>query len=302
MPSERKPLRFVSLQSEMRKRMQELRQSKPELYSTGLNSLDTRLRGGVAPGEMVVVGAATSHGKTLFGMQFSYEISSAGAAVLVVSEEMTPRTLAERGILSATETEQSEWGGNYWESVFDDVIAWEESHAGQILIPEIPCHSTTRTVEAIEQAVAHFHIRAVVVDYLQLLTAAGQSRYEQVSNVSRALKQAAVEFNIVVIALAQLNRTVDKEAKGVPAIWHLSDSGQIERDADVILLLQWPHRTNREYQPANEYRIIVGKNRNRGIHGDNAIELRIEPMRQRIVEKEITEHRNYRPEFAGEPF
>lgn len=276
--------------------MQELRDQPPELYSTGLPSVDAVLAGGVAPGEMVVVGAATSHGKTLFGMQFAYEISRTGAAVLVVSEEMTPRTLAERGILSATEIEQQDWR-SHWDAVFDDVVTWEDGHAGQILIPEIPCHSVARTFEAVEQAAAHFHVRAVVVDYLQLLTAAGQTRYEQVSNVSRSLKQAAVEFNVVVIALAQLNRTVDKEARGVPAIHHLSDSGQIERDADVVLLLQWPHRTNRDYQPANEYRVIVGKNRNRGIRGDACVELRIEPMRQRITERTAKQFANYEPAF-----
>jgi replicative DNA helicase len=298
MPRESSAVRFVSLQAKMRSVMAGLRERERVLYQTGIGKIDHALGGGITPGELCVVGASTSHGKTLFGLQWSYCISLAGHPVLIVSEEMNCDTLAERAILQATETEQQDWRQK-WDGVFDDVVDWEDAHRGAIMVPEVPVHSIDRAVDAIEQAVEHFGVKAVIVDYLQLLSAHGQTKYEQVSNVSRQLKQAAVEFNVAVVALAQLNRTVDTANKGIPQIHHLSDSGQIERDADVVLLLQWPHRTDRTYQPANEYRVFVAKNRNRGIRGDATIILRIYPMRQMISEPEITDHRNYHPEFAA---
>jgi replicative DNA helicase len=278
--------------------MVDLKDHEPAIYATGLPSVDSVLGGGFAPGELVIVGASTSHGKTLVGLQLGYNASLFGHTVLIVSEEMTPQTLADRGILAATEIPQADWRSK-WDEVFDDVVRWEDQHAGDIMLPPVPCHSITKTVVTIAEAVVHYGIKIAIVDYLQLLSASGTTKYEQVSNVSRELKQAAVEHNIAVVALAQLNRSPDKEGNGIPKIHHLSDSGQIERDADVILLLQWPHRTNRDYQPANEYRVVVAKNRNRGIQGEPAIELRIEPMRQRIVDpkSDVKAHRNYRPEL-----
>ena len=280
----------------MRKRMAELRERDSEIYSTGWGKVDYALGGGIAPGELAIIGAATSHGKTLVALQMAYAASESGIVVLCVSEEMTPKTLADRAILAATEIETKDWR-IYWDRVFDDVVDWEESHAGKVMIPEVPCHSIQKARLAIAEAVEHYGVKIVIVDYLQLLSGPGQTRYEQVSNVSRELKQAAVEHGIAIYALAQLNRSVDTEAKGMPAIHHLCDSGQIERDADVILLLHWPHRTNSEYQPANEYRIIVGKNRNRGIRGERLVKLQIQPMRQRIVEPEASAMGGYEPAF-----
>lgn len=278
--------------------MAELREHDPEIFSTGWKKVDAVLGGGIAPGEMAIVGASTSHGKTLVALQMAYAASERGLGVLCVSEEMTPKTLADRAILAATEIESKDWRKS-WDRVFDDVVDWEESHAGKVMIPEVPCHSIQKVRLAMAEAVEHYGVKIAIVDYLQLLSGPGQSRYEQVSNVSRELKQAAVEHNIAVYALAQLNRSVDTEAKGMPAIHHLCDSGQIERDADVILLLHWPHRTNPEYQPANEYRIIVAKNRNRGVRGERLIKLQIQPMRQRVVEQEPASMSSYEPAFAA---
>jgi replicative DNA helicase len=287
--------------------MTDLRERDPVLYSTGIKLVDDGLGGGIAPGELAVVGASTSHGKTLFGLQIAYAAASRSHQSLIISEEMTAGTLAERGILHASEVEQSNWK-QHWEAVFDEVCKWEDAHPGKIQVPEVPVHTVDRAAEAIAQAVEHFGCKMVIVDYLQLLDAPGVTKYEQVSNVSRGLKQAAVEHSVAVVALAQLNRSVDKEAqtrgkesssdlKGIPQIHHLSDSGQIERDADIVMLLQWPHRTNANYQPANEYRVYLGKNRNRGIRGDRCIILQIHPLRQMITERETTDYHNYEPAF-----
>jgi replicative DNA helicase len=298
MSGESKAIQFVTLQAEMRKYMTDLREKDPKLYSTGLPCLDKVLAGGYAPGEVVVIAASTSQGKTMVGMQLAWAISEVGDNVLIVSEEMTSRALAERSIECASEVKQEEWR-NEWEPVFDEVIDWEERHPGKILLPAVPCHTVTRMQDTVDQAVAHFGVKAVVVDYVQLLHAPGNSRYEQVTNVSIAIKQIASEHSVSVIALAQFNKAA--EGEDMPAMHHIADSSQIPKDADVVLLCKWPGFVDKTFKDPYEYWIKCAKNRNRGIREGGAVSVRFEPMRQRLIDPKyvpVEEHSNYRPEFA----
>lgn len=263
--------------------MTKLRDGAPMLYSTGLKSLDKILGGGYAPGEVVCVAASTSHGKTMVALQLAWAASKAGLNVLVVSEEMTPNALAERAIETASEHEQSEWRKKL-DPVFDEVIKWEDSHPGKIFVPEVPCHSALRMLDTVAQAVVHFHVKVVVIDYIQLLSAPGGSRYEQVTNVSIATKQISTEHGVSVIALAQFNKQAEQEV--MPKMHQIADSSQIPKDADIVLICKWPWKSDNKFQPVNEYWIACQKNRNRGIRHGGAIKLRFEPMRQRLVEEQ----------------
>jgi replicative DNA helicase len=260
------------------------------LYSTGLKSLDELIGGGYAPGEVVVIAALTSHGKTMVGLQLAWAASNAGKSVLIVSEEMTVSVLAERAIETASERERSEWRDDI-DAVFNDVIGWEDKHPGKILVPSVPCHSAARMLETVSQAVVHFGVKIVVVDYLQLITAPGANKYEQVTNVSIAAKQMATEHGVAVIALAQFNKQAEQET--MPKMYQIADSSQIPKDADVVLICKWPWKSDHGFKDANEYWIACQKNRNRGIRGDGAIKLRFEPMRQRLTEQPLTERDNY---------
>ncbi|KAA8446958.1 DnaB-like helicase C-terminal domain-containing protein [Weissella paramesenteroides] len=108
--------------------------------------------------------------------------------------------------------------------------------------------------------------RVVVVDYLQLITSKGVSRYEQVSDISRRLKLAAMKHDVLLIALAQLNRAKAGEKKNRPQLTDLRDSGSIEQDADKVILL---HSDDyyQENVPSNvDLDLIVAKNRQGGQH------------------------------------
>jgi replicative DNA helicase len=96
----------------------------------------------------------------------------------------------------------------------------------------------------------------IVVDYLQLMSGPGQSRYEQVTNISAGLKTMAVELNCPVLALAQLNRQAADPSE-VPNLSDLRDSGAIEQDADVVMFIS--RDTTRE--DAHPTTITVAKNR-----------------------------------------
>lgn len=281
MSGESKPAEFVTLQNEMRKYATSLREARPLLYSTGLRSLDDVLGGGYQPGEVVVIAASTSQGKTMVGLQLAWEISRIGRNVLIISEEMTPQVLAERSIGTASNVEQEDWR-IYYDRVFDDVIAWEDSHPGKMMVPSVPCHTLVRTLDSVSQAVTHFKVKAVVVDYIQLISAPGGNRYEQVTNVSIAMKQIAAEYNVSVIALAQFNKSAESEE--MPAMHHIADSSQIPKDADVVLLCKWPWFVNNKFENKNEYWIKCAKNRNRGVRKGGAIKCHFDPVRQVLTD------------------
>ena len=123
-----------------------------------------------------------------------------------------------------------------------------------------------------------------MIDHAQLLQGNGRSRYEQVSHVSNTLREAASRLNVLLLALCQLNREVEKRSKFIPCVSDIRDAGTLEQDADVIMLLAWPHRVDPK-QPPNQYQIFVAKNRNRAIHQSLVI-CRFDPSRQTISESD----------------
>jgi replicative DNA helicase len=144
------------------------------------------------------------------------------------------------------------------------------------------CGSVDKAASAIDSVCQQHGCKIVAVDYAQLLRGHGSSRYEQVTSVSVAMKQAAVRNNIVLLLLCQLSREIEKRPDRQPKLSDLRDSGQIEQDADVVLFLQWPMRDDPNYRPLDEYRIYVVKNRNRCIRRSTVI-MRFAPDRQKLL-------------------
>lgn len=256
------------------------------------------LAGGVAPGEVAIVGARPSHGKTMFGLQWCYAVAAAGHPCLIISEEMTVRLLAQRATQTATTIDERDWSERA-DDVFEDVTAFFKPR--RPIIAAEGCRTAERAAQAITEARTHHGIRFAVVDYIQLLRGNGMGRYEQVSDCSMVLKAAAVENNVALVVLAQLNRECEKRPEFLPKLQDLKDSGQIEQDADVVLFLVWPWKIDAKNHPSI-FRVLGAKNRNRGIRGNGVVELVFDPARQIVTEKEpapITQHRNYQPDLAG---
>lgn len=291
---------FESLESAVRNRLADLRDKPLAMYPTGLESVDEMLGGGIAAGEYGIIGARTSHGKTMFLLQWAYNVALQGHPCLVISAEMTKAALADRCMQFCSETAAAEWStenGNA--QAFDDAMAFLTTGRRPILLAD-SCLHVDKVAAAISQAKTHHGCRFVVVDYLQRLRGCGNSRYEQVSYVSNMLASAAVENNVAVVAAAQLSRMSVTEAKEfVPKLHHLKESGDIEQDADVIAFLAWPWKLDTKNKPGI-YRIYGAKGRNRGIHGSGICELSFDPKHQRLSEREfgVTERPNYEPAFA----
>jgi replicative DNA helicase len=246
------------------------------LYTTGLPALDVSLSGGVARGEVTILAARPGIGKTLFGMQWAQHLASEGISVAFLSEEMTRLALGKRVVQNATAIDVLNWRDRI-DDLYEDIERhW--SHRKSIMVPVSKCRTYLHAAEYVEILSQQHSVEVIFVDYLQRLRGAGTGRYEEVTNGSIALASAAVEHNISLVCLAQLNRQTDHDDRP-PKFSDLRDSGQIEQDADNVLFLDWPLKRNPLHKPPRQYWIYVAKCRNRGVQ-KSQIEVRIDPIRQ----------------------
>ena len=222
-----------------------------DVVGTGLRDLDRALAGGLWPGQLVVLGARPSVGKSALALLLALEAArrceGTGGCVLYLSLEMPRRDLAARaGVLLGSDGSAPPLS---LQRVRDRALRDAEVHRyGRALgaVARLPLlvvdrrdlrPSAVRGL-ALRAAAQHGRVSLVVVDYLQLLRAEvrSDSREREVAEVSRALQALAGELGCPVLALSQLNRkAAEKERR--PTMADLRESGAIEQDADVILLL-----------------------------------------------------------------
>lgn len=250
------------------------------LMETGIPDLDHAIGGGVALGEMIIVAARPSHGKSAIALQMIHHATANGISAVIVSEEMSALAIGKRAIQFATAVPHTDW-----KSSADDVLSDLETHFGereQTMIIE-SCGTVDRVVQEVERCVAESGAKIVAVDYVQLLGAKGGSRYEQVTNASQELRKMASRLNIVLIVLAQLSRSIESRDKFVPIMSDLKETGQLEQDADVIVFGVYPHRINSSLSPKG-YQFFIGKNRSRETNR-HSFEVEFDGARQTLIEE-----------------
>lgn len=232
---------------------------------SGLTELDEMLSG-FQDGDLVVLGARPSMGKSALALNFVL-----GAAMkqkkrgLIFALEMSAvslatRAIAELGRVSMTRMKR----GGLTESDFARIARGANDFASSdVVIDETSMASIADVRSVCRQVAMDGGLGLVVVDYLQLMHAPGiDSREQQISSISRGLKQLAGELKVPILALSQLNRGLEQRKDKRPIMSDLRESGAIEQDADVIMFLY----RDEVYEPETEDRgiaeIIVGKQRN----------------------------------------
>lgn len=209
---------------------------------TGLADLDEVLLG-FRPGQMVVLGASTGVGKTSLAVQVAHHIAAAEQRpVMFASLEMRPvelwaRALAQRARVSGKAMMSATLDGDGWARVF---AAQTEAAAAPMVWVDDPGLSPAGLAGHARRVRAQRgDLCLVVVDYLQLLRAreGASNRVEAVTEMSRALKLLAMEEEVAVLALSQLSRAPKTRPDQRPQLSDLRESGAIEQDADVVLLL-----------------------------------------------------------------
>ena len=197
----------------------------------------------------------------------------------MVSEEMSAMALGKRTVQFTSNIPEEHWIDRP-EELRSHVAQYREEHSPCFILEG--CGTTESAANHIEKHVREDGVQVVAVDYAQLLRSPGKSRYEQVTNTSIVLRQLATSLNIVLVVLCQLNREVEKRNKFIPVLSDIKDTGQLEQDADVIILACWPNRVDHT-EPHNKYQFFIGKNRNRATN-EGVVICRFNPARQQILD------------------
>ena len=224
---------------------------KPEYISTGLRALDNNLH--LVPGNFVVIGGRPSAGKTALSLQLACEIAKSGRKVAYFSLETDPDTLYARIIANQL--------GVPLHTVKNKTVSIDELDrlADIKKYPLFVRSAAGKSVGWIRTQSIRMQAKVVFIDYLQLIHQAGaKDRYSAVTEISMALHEFAQSTGTLVIALAQLNRETAR-AGIPPTAADLRESGQIEQDADAIILLAQKVKTQK--RPEEHYHFALEKNK-----------------------------------------
>lgn len=236
---------------------------------TGLKDLDDKLNGGLRPGNVVVIAARPSMGKTALAMTIAEHVATnEGLPVGILSMEMPKPEVQNRRV--------SMRSGVPFHKILRpermNDIEWGQMSAAVETLTKVPLYVSDQTALTINQvrakarALKRRHgLRVLVIDYIGLMEGTDRkaNRATQLGEVSRGLKALAKELDIAILLLAQLNREVEKRPNMRPILADLRECGDIEQDADVIVFVHRPYQVKPdmgdEWKPYAE--LIVGKNR-----------------------------------------
>lgn len=235
---------------------------------TGFADLD-EMTDGLPDGALITVGARPGIGKTSVALNIAeHAVYRGGVPVLFVSLEMSGQELAERLLVSHSRVDGHRVRTGSYLSNRDRASlsrAHDAAKAGRLWIDDSPFRSVVQIAANARRHRLRHGIGLLVIDYLQLIEPDADDRkrprHEQVARVSRRLKALAKELSIPVLALCQLNRQPEARDDRRPRMADLRESGSVEQDSDMVLLLHRPDAYDPDDRP-READIIVAKNRN----------------------------------------
>jgi replicative DNA helicase len=266
-----KTFRWVSdVLSEETDKLHRLSLSKTALTGTpsGFKDIDD-ITGGFQPGNMVVIAARPSMGKSALVANIAENAALEGHAVALFSLEMSESELAQRFVASQSRTpgdllRRGRVAENKWQKILEacnklaEAPLWiDDSSDTSVLDVRAKARRLHNQVEG--------GLGLIIIDYLQLMRHEGrvENRVEQVGQISRGLKGLARELKVPVIALSQLSRAVEQRGgEKRPILSDLRESGQVEQDADLVMFIYREEYYDKESERQGEADIIIAKHRN----------------------------------------
>ncbi|MDN4061284.1 replicative DNA helicase [Massilia sp. YIM B02769] len=243
---------------------------------TGIAPIDRLFNGGLRPGQLIIVAGRPSMGKTALtsdiGLNMAADVSVLNFSMEMESQEIAARALSNRGRVPLASILGDMSGAEDWPGVTTGCIKLDSL---RFAIDDTPAISLLDLRMKAKAWKRRHGLDVIIVDYLGLMSGGeGEKRHEQIGSYSRGLKALAKELGVAIIALAQLNRAVEGRPDKRPMLSDLRDSGEIEQDADIVMLVHRPEM----YEPENaELRgfaeVLVRKQRS-GALGD--IQLRFD--------------------------
>lgn len=265
--------RFISLKETLGdawERLEHLHNSKEEIRGirSGYPALDNLLAG-FQKSDLIILAARPSVGKTTFALDIVRNAAvKYGAHVGFFSLEMGSQQLVDRMV--AAEAKVDAWKLRTGRLSSDEEFSLVQEALGRlgeapIHIDDQPGNNILKMRSAARRLKNEYGLDMIVVDYLQLMmptqTKSADSMVQQVTEISRSLKNLARELQVPVIALSQLSRAVEQRG-GKPRLSDLRDSGSIEQDADVVMFIHREDKTNPNSDRPNIAEILIEKHRN----------------------------------------
>ena len=247
-----------------------------ELYNTGgdITGLTTgfidldRMTSGLQPSDLVIVAGRPAMGKTSFAMNLVENAALASDRPLMVfsmempAEQLVIRMLSSLGRIDQSRVRTGKLEQDDWPKL---ASATEKLKGTQVFIDDTPALTPTELRSRVRKLVREQgDLGMIMVDYLQLMRVAGsgEGRTAEISEISRSLKAIAKEFKVPVVALSQLNRSLEQRPNKRPVNSDLRESGAIEQDADVIMFIYRDEVYNEDSPDKGVAEIIIGKQRN----------------------------------------
>ena len=230
---------------------------------TGFKDVDERL-GGLMPAQLCIIAGRPAMGKTTYAMNIAENVAIAGGNVLVFSLEMSEQELMDRMLSSLS-------------GIASNSIKRGKLDEGELSNLTGACYKLKRmSMTIIDRPAMHVRhvaniankfnrtkkLDLIVIDYLQLMRSDAKDRFQEISEISRALKAMAKTLDVPVIALSQMSRGVETRSNRKPVMSDLRESGQIEQDADIIQMLYRDEYYNEKTEVPGMCEVITAKFRN----------------------------------------
>lgn len=274
---------------------QYFQERKEEKLYTGFSKLD-EITGGLEGGDVIVIGARPGVGKSAFTSQIILEMAKAGKRIGFYNLEMSEKQVYER-LLSNQSGIRLNRIRRAIQFLGDEKERFESANQtlGKM---DILISSGTKSVSEIRNECRHQELDCIIIDYLQLVRADTryQSRASEVGAISKAIKALAMELNVPIIALSQLNRTSEMRETKEPTMGELREAGDIEQDASIIILL-W----NLDNEDKTRKGLKVDKNR-QGELGKIVYCFDGNEMRFQETEEELKSKDGFKPARTPTPF
>ncbi len=237
---------------------------------SGFTALDNLL-GGFQKGDLVIIAARPGMGKTSLMLNMAVSAARSKARVAVFSLEMSNEQLLQRIVSTETRINQQklrlgQLNEHEWELFVEATMGGSLNNL-RVFLDDTPALSVMQLRTKCRRLYRESGLDLIIVDYLQLMTAGGRldgsnNRVQEISHISRNLKEIAREINVPLIAGAQLSRAVEQRTDKKPVLSDLRESGSIEQDADVVMFIYRDDMYNEASERPNEADIIVAKHRN----------------------------------------
>ena len=234
---------------------------------TGLKDIDRVLNGGFSPSDLIILAARPSMGKTALALKMAQHAAiREGKHVGIISLEMSKEQIVER--MFTSELEIDSWKlhkGKLDERDFEKMGPVIDKLSNAPIFVDDSMGSTISELRAKARRLQmEYGLDLLIIDYLQLMSGGAKSfnRVQEISEISRNLKEIARELHIPVIALSQLSRAVESRPDKRPILSDLRDSGSIEQDADAVLMLYRDDYYNEDSETPNQLEVNVIKHRN----------------------------------------